>query len=169
MRPGRRTIVLLVLLTFAALIVCEPASAQPGLSSAERQLVDLINKARVRNGRAPLKVAPALWRSARLHSRDMLARDYFSHSSSRGGSPDSRMRSCGYRAIAGRQRAVGEVIGWGSSTNPRMMVRMWMRSAVHRSILLSTRWQHIGPGVVTGTFQGRRGARLYTVDFGRRL
>jgi uncharacterized protein YkwD len=168
MRMSRRAIALLLLLLLAALVVCGTAGAQSRLSSAERQLVALINKARVKNGRAPLKVSPALCSSAEVHSRDMLSRDYFAHSSPRGSTPGSRMRDCGYRAIAGRQWAVGEIIGWGTCASPRMMVRMWMGSSVHRSILLSTRWQHIGPGLVVGTFQGRSDARMYTVDFGRR-
>jgi uncharacterized protein YkwD len=168
MRAGRRTIALLMLLSFAALVVCGTAGAQTRLSSAERQLVDLINKARVRNGRTPLTVSPALCRSAKLHSRDMIARDYFSHSSPRGSTPDSRTRSCGYRAIAGHRWAVGEVIGWGTGANPRTMVQMWMKSSGHRSILLSSRWQHVGPGMVVGTFQGCGSARMYTVDFGCR-
>jgi uncharacterized protein YkwD len=165
---GRRTIALSMLLLLAALVVCGTAGAQTGLSSAERQLVDLINKARVKNGRAPLKVSPALCRSAESHSRDMLARDYFSHASPRGGTPGSRMRSRGYHAIAGRQWAVGEIIGWGSCASPGVMVRMWMGSSIHRSILLSAKWRHVGPGLEVGTFQGRSGARVYTVDFGRR-
>jgi uncharacterized protein YkwD len=65
---------------------------------------------------------------------------------------------------------VGEVIGWGAGSygTSERMVKMWLEISMHRSILLSSRWRHIGVGRVVGSFQGCTGAALYTVDFGFR-
>src|SRR3954466_4985849 len=54
-------------------------------STAERQLVSLTNQARASAGLRALKVDSALSSIARWRSKDMIVRDYFSHSLPPGG------------------------------------------------------------------------------------
>jgi uncharacterized protein YkwD len=171
MTHRRRIAVAVALAALALLVVCAPAGAQSKrLSSAEWQVVRLVNQARVSHGKASLRISYALSRAAERHSRDMLRAGTFTHSVLAGGTPSSRARLSGYPTAATRAWSVGEVIGWGAGScgSPETMVKMWLGSPTHRSILLSSRWRHIGVGRVTGSFQGCSGAAVYTVDFGFR-
>jgi uncharacterized protein YkwD len=171
MTHRRRIAVALVLAVLALLVVCAPAGAQSKrLSATEWQLLRLVNQARVSHGKAPLRVSYALSRAAEHHSRDMLRVGTFTHSILAGETPDTRARLSGYPTAATRTWSVGEVIGWGAGScgSPGTMVETWLGSSAHRSILLSSRWRHVGVGRVTGSFQGCSGAAVYTVDFGFR-
>ncbi len=55
-------------------------------------MLQLINHARTQRGLAPLHVHAALSRAALAHSRDMMRRHYFSHSSPGGASCGARAR-----------------------------------------------------------------------------
>ncbi len=151
MKPCRCLAIALVLAALVAVVECDQAAgrAKP-LSGKERQLVRLINTVRVKHGRSELKISYPLARAAERHSRDMIRRGYFGHSS-----------------LIGRGRRVGEIIGWGASLygTPRAMMRAWMRSSIHRSILLSPKWRRMGVGRGVGAFRGLSGAAVYTVDF----
>jgi uncharacterized protein YkwD len=132
-------------------------------------MLQLINHARTQRGLAPLHVHAALSRAALAHSRDMLRRHYFSHSSPGGASCAARARRAGY-AKSGCRPWVGEVLGWGTSFvgTPQAVFSNWMGSTFHRSVILGRRWRDVGVGAVSGTFQGASGAWMYTVDVGRR-
>lgn len=141
-------------LTLAAFVPVEAAAFDRAAN--ERTLLQLINHARTQRGLRPVAGARALHRVAVRHSRDMLVRDYFAHSSS--------ARSTG-------TWSVGEIIGWGRSYlgTPQSVFKRWMRSPAHRSILLGSRWRAVGVGCARGTFCGASGAIMYTVDFARRV
>lgn len=166
-------IAVLAALTVAlALAVAIPEQADAFSSSAnERALVKLINHARSQRGLKTLDAASALCRAARAHSRDMLARDYFGHSSLCGTSFDTRARRAGYSRSGCSSWAVGEVLAWGRGLRgtPQAAFALWMRSPAHRRSILNRRWRDIGVGCRQGTFRGVSGAIMYTVDFGRRL
>ena len=51
------------------------------LSKYEKMLCDMANEERRKRGLPPMKIAPALAEVARGHSRDMMQKDYFSHTS----------------------------------------------------------------------------------------
>jgi uncharacterized protein YkwD len=97
-------------------------------------------------------------RAAAGHSRDMARRGYFAH-----GPWPGRVL-----AAAGSARSVGEVIGWRTQSSPSReaaaLVREWLGSPPHRSVLLDGGFRRVGVGRATGSQNGSTTA-LYTVDF----
>jgi uncharacterized protein YkwD len=76
-----------------------PSAGSPTSPAAEadlaRRIHDEANAARRRSGRAPLGLRDDLAAVARGHSRDMAARDFFSHRSPEGRGPEDRARAAG--------------------------------------------------------------------------
>jgi uncharacterized protein YkwD len=163
------TVLRLALLAFLLLIVAAPASARaPSVpaSPKERQVLAALNEVRAAFGLPQLRFAPALWRAARKHSRDMGQRGYFSHSSRASGeSFDKRVLRFQDRT---KVRWLGETIGWGAGdlAEPEQMVQMWMDSPPHRRTILDRRFRIVGIGTWAGEFMGHQGVRIYTADFG---
>jgi uncharacterized protein YkwD len=140
------------------------------LQKNERILLALINKVRTRHGLAALHVQHNLAKAAHLHSRQMVAHDFFSHSSPNGQGYGTRIARCGYGRSGYRVWRVGEVLAWGKGVYgvPQIVLRRWMSSSVHRAVILDRRWREVGVGLVKGKFCGLHGVYVYTVDFGRR-
>lgn len=162
---------LLTLIVFAVLLVpIAGASASVTLNKGEHGLFDLINNARAARGLAKLRVNTALTYAARSHTREMLSRDYFSHTSASGVTVGTRILRYGYKRDGCRYWSVGENLGLGLSAfgTPRAIFTAWMKSSAHRANLLNSRWRDIGLGALTGTYRGMSGVVMYTVDFGRR-
>jgi len=159
----------LILVLAVAVVAAGPVAASERTTS-EAVMLQLINHARTQRGLAPLHVQAAMNRAALAHSRDMMRRHYFSHSSPGGASCAARARRAGYATSGCRSWAVSEVIGWGMSSfgTPQAVFSSWMRSAYHRSIILGRRWRDVGVGCISGTFQGASGSWMYTVDVGSR-
>ena len=137
----------------------------------EATILKLVNHARQSRGLAPVGVAGALDRAALSHSRDMLARDYFAHSSLNGATVAARARTAGYSIGGWSGWSVGEVIALGSSYKgtPESIFKGWMGSSAHRQIILSARWRDCGIGCARGSYRGFSGVMMYTIDFGRRV
>jgi uncharacterized protein YkwD len=161
--------IVVVLVSAAACAAAAPA-AHAGTAANERELLELINDARVQRGLARLTLQPALDAAAGAHSREMIRRQYFAHSSASGASCATRLAGAGYRRSGWATWGVSEVLGWGRGTRdtPQAVLRGWLGSPVHRPIILGARWRDVGVGCVRGTYQGRTGALMYTVDLGRR-
>jgi uncharacterized protein YkwD len=130
----------------------------------------LINRERARYGERPLKVNRHLMRAARVHSDEMVTRDYFSHVSPGGQTPLDRIRASGF--IAKRVGwSIGENIAWGTMwlATPRAIVRSWMASPSHRANILNRTYRFTGigidPALPRSMSAGRSGA-MYTQDFG---
>jgi uncharacterized protein YkwD len=168
-KPISAAIAALIVVLAVAAVVAGPVLASRG-STNEAAMLQLINHARTQRGLAPLHVHAALSRAALAHSRDMMSRHYFSHSSPSGASCAARTRRAGFETSGCRSWAVSEVIGWGMSSvgTPQAVFNAWMRSAYHRSVILGRRWRDVGIGCVSGTFQSASGSWMYTVDVGRR-
>jgi uncharacterized protein YkwD len=151
---------------------CKGASATPGpgnLARIARSTLCLINGQRKAQGLAPLHSNRLLRLAALRHSREMVNRRYFDHTSPTGSTFDDRIRQTGYLRGA-RSWSVGENIAWGQGGNatPLAIVRAWMNSPPHREAILSSGFRSVGVGVVRGNPRsGGRGA-TYTTDFGSR-
>jgi uncharacterized protein YkwD len=161
---------IVVMLVSAAVAVAAPSPARAGSAANERVLLQLINAARVQHGLARLVLQPSLSGAARAHSLDMLRRNYFAHSSASGVSYSTRLARSGYRRSGFGSWTVSEVIGWGKGMRgtPQVVLGAWLASPWHRPIVLGARWRDVGIGCVRGTYQGRTGVLMYTVDVGRR-
>ena len=118
-----------------------------------------------------MTAAGPLHEAALAHSRDMIARDYFAHSSLDGATIGARARRAGYTTSGWSRWTVGEVIAWGVSYKgtPESIFRAWMRSDSHRKIILTRTWRDVGIGCCRGTYKGISGVIMYTIDFGRRV
>lgn len=168
-KPISAAFAALIIVLAVAAVVAGPVLASQSRTN-EAGMLRLINHVRTQRGLAPLHVRGALNRAALAHSRDMVSRHYFSHSSPSGASCAARARRAGYGTSGCRSWGVAEVIGWGMSSvgTPQAVFSAWMRSAYHRSVILGRRWRDVGIGCVSGTFQGASGSWMYTVDVGCR-
>jgi uncharacterized protein YkwD len=139
--------------------------------ASERTMLRLINRARTSRGLHRVRIVTTLDRAALRHSRDMLQRDYFAHSSLSGATVATRARAAGYSVSGCTRWTVGEVIAWGQSYRgtPETIFKAWMHSRSHRSIILGKRWRDGGVGCSLGEYRGLSGVIMYTVDFGRRV
>jgi uncharacterized protein YkwD len=153
----------LALASLFAVPAAAPAEAgrKARLDATERAIVRAINRQRAAHGLGRLDAVRRLARAADYHSWEMLAGNYFAHSSRNGGSFERRVRRYG------SYRAVGETIAWMSRCRARRVVSMWMNSAGHRAILLSSTFRRIGVAKRTGRLGSSR-ACVVTADFASR-
>lgn len=112
------------------------------LNSFERDVFNLTNDERTKNGLAPLQVDTELSKVAREKSQDMATNNYFDHNSPTYGSPFDMMRSFGVS-----YRTAGENIAKGQRS-PEEVVNAWMNSPGHRENILNANFTHIGIGYV---------------------
>lgn len=119
----------------------------------------------------PLASVQALADAAELHSLDMLARDYFSHTTLGSNlSPTQRAAAQGYTG------GVGENISWGGSTgsinwnsHTRARHDSLFTSPGHRRNLLRDNYAHVGMGIEFGqytTSSNTYNASMLTQNFG---
>ena len=118
------------------------------MNSDEKEVFDLINKQRVRNGLSPLKENSELQRVARIKAQDMVNNNYFSHTSPTYGSPFDMMKS-----FKISYNTAGENIAGNSSNSDA--VTAWMNSSGHRANILNSSFNQTGIGVVTGSKYGK--------------
>lgn len=139
------------------------------LQQIERATLCLINVQRRAQGLPVLRSDHLLRLAAVGHSREMVVKRYFAHTSAGGGRFIARIRRTGYLARSRFWRA-GENIAWGvgALSTPASIVRAWMNSPPHRHNILTRGFRDIGIGIVRGSPRiGGRGA-TYTTDFGSR-
>src|SRR3989344_238117 len=118
-------------------------------SISESELLELVNKERGQNGRAPLTLNPQLSDAARRKAADMLEKNYWAHFAPDGStSPWVFIRAAGYNYVnAGENLARG--FADSSST-----VNAWMSSETHRDNILASKYNDIGFAIVPGTLTG---------------
>ncbi len=85
------------------------------LTTDEKRMLDLHHQTRTSKGLRKFCVHPDLMEAARVHSQEMIEKDYFSHNSFNGETFSARLKRFGYN-----WRIAGENIAWGSApTAPR--------------------------------------------------
>ena len=154
----------------------EPDAARPviRLEVLEKRIHDLVNEERKKQGLNFLDWNPDLNRIARLHSRDMASRNYFSHENPAGLNFERRYRQQGFTCRIGvgngRYSLGGEnlfqnnlcrsvtyirsgdtvrtVYAWNSMEQiARSTVDGWMKSPGHRKNILQPFWKTEGIGI----------------------
>lgn len=110
------------------------------------------NLEREKNGLPALKNNSKLNAAAQIRVDDMLAKQYFAHTSPDGDSYISAVKEVGYA-----WKSLGENIASGSagSAGSSRVVDLWMDSPGHRQNILSSSFKEIGIGVATGTYKGK--------------
>ena len=113
----------------------------------ELEMLELVNKERVKNGLKPLKNDPELASVARAHSKDMFAKGYFAHDSPDGKSPFDRMRDAKVEfSKAGENLALAQTLEIAHIN--------LMNSPGHRANILHPAFGRLGIGIVDGGFYG---------------
>ena len=128
-------------------------------SSSESQLVSLTNRARASAGLPSLKVDSTLTSVARWRSKDMITRNYFSHSIPGYGKVWDKLHAINYC-----YKVAGENIGWNTYPDDvatAAIQDMFMDSPGHRANIMGTAWDHIG----VGAYKGPDGKKMWTVLF----
>ncbi len=181
MISGYATVVLAVVILALAAVVASAAEPEEAgavstvevrsctggsisLSTDEKRVLDLHNKARADRGLSRFCVHPALQRAARSHSREMIEKNYFRHNSASGEKFWVRLERFGYN-----WRTAGENIIYdpGSSDSPDSIFKVWMKSSGHRANILNKNFREIGIGTSSGNYGDDR-ATMWTADFGSR-
>jgi uncharacterized protein YkwD len=152
---------------------CPDAELMPtaaNLAEVRAATLCLINKLRIQSGEQPLSDNGKLDAAAQGHSADMVAGNYFGHTTPSGEEFGARIDAAGY-VPAGWSYELGENIECGtlSLATPSGTVNGWMNSPEHRANILNGDFRESGIGVVPAApamyAEGQPGA-TYTQDFG---
>ncbi|NHN31825.1 CAP-associated domain-containing protein [Paenibacillus agricola] len=120
-----------------------PDASAALIASYEREAFDLANAHRTKLSKAILTWDATISGTARKHSQDMAAQNYFAHESPDGKSPFDRMRDDGLKlSSASENIAAGQ-------TSAIFAHHGWMNSEGHRIALLSD-IKYLGVGVAFG-------------------
>lgn len=139
----------------AASATCPGESVRSSLQTEvamSQSIFCLINEERAGAGVGPVVANRQLDAAGLVHSKDMVSKGYFAHTSPKGIDFVERITDTGYMGAANSWQ-VGENIAWGSDSlsTPAELVQAWMESPPHRSNLLRRQFREIGIGVVRGT------------------
>ena len=128
-----------------------------GVSSIEQKMVAMVNEDRAAAGLPALKIDTGLTKYARLHSQDMSANNFFSHTSPSNGSFSERLRN----SNLGFMGAGENIALYGSVEKAQAGL---MASDGHRANILGN-YTHVGIGIV---YNEAKGAYYITQWFGRK-
>jgi uncharacterized protein YkwD len=113
----------------------------------EAEMLELVNKARIKEGLKPLKADPELTLVARAQSQDMFVRGYFAHVNPDGKDPFERMKAANITF-----RAAGENLAL-AQTLPIAHTNL-MNSPGHRANILNPSFGRVGIGIMDGGYYG---------------
>ena len=116
-------------------------------------MISLINTERINNSKLPMAPDIRLENAVQLHVDDMITNSFFGHTGSDGSSFGERILAQVYSVPS------GEVISTGSS-NPMVILDLWMSSPSHRDVIINETHNHLGIG-----FSKSQG--LWVIDFGK--
>ncbi len=107
------------------------------------------NSQRSGNGLAELSLQGQLNQAAQAKANDMVARDYWSHTTPDGASPWVFITNAGYN-----YETAGENLAYGFDTSAST-VTAWMNSAEHRANILNSSFKEVGFGIAnSANYQG---------------
>jgi uncharacterized protein YkwD len=181
MRRGVATLAVVALAASAAVASSDAARSSAPQSGRqtksatailETAVISRINAVRRRHGLRALRHNVRLAAAADFHSRDMVRRGYFEHSSANGTVFWRRIERF-YPSRGFNSWTVGENLLWATDRyGAAFTVREWMNSPPHRSNILSRDWHEVGIGAVYTTSApgeyGGRAVTIVTADFGSR-
>lgn len=126
----------------------EPVEPNDYASQTEAQILALMNAERAKAGLGMLQQDTRLAAIARVHSADMLNRDFFDHTN-----PDDCSSSCRANNADYDWSSIGENIymteghDLSATEEAEMVVDGWMHSAGHKANILGTKYTNAGVGV----------------------
>ncbi|MFJ9661957.1 sigma-70 family RNA polymerase sigma factor [Streptomyces griseoflavus] len=116
------------------------APAAPPAGGPAAQVLSLTNTERAKAGCGPVKLDDRLARAAQLHSEDMSANDYFSHTGQNGSSFVDRAKAQGHPSPGAENIARGQ-------SSAASVMDAWMNSEGHRANILNCSLSSLGVGV----------------------
>ena len=129
-------------------------TSSSSLSSAEQEMVKLVNEARSQNNLPALKVDTQLSNVARIKAQDMIDNNYFSHYSPKYGSPFDMMKAFSIHYV----NAGENIAGNQSVKNAQNSL---MNSPGHRANILNPNYTHIGIGIRKGGPYGNMFSQMF--------
>lgn len=124
------------------------------LEKLRAEIILAVNRERQEARVRPLRHNLTLQISAQAYAEDMKARNFFSHKSPEGETPQQRIQRGGYGNITAQNcdcrsftAAFGENLARGQLTAEDVM-QDWMESPKHRTNILTERFNEIGIGIV---------------------
>jgi uncharacterized protein YkwD len=154
---------------------CKDTSLNPTRGNIPRvtaATLCLIERERMAYHLGLLRANTSLRQIAAGQAKAMVVGDYFGDNTPSGTTPWQRITASPY-ASGADSIAAAQNIGWGTKrmATPAGMVSIWMHSAPHRQIILTSGYRDIGIGVApaapTRLTNGAPGA-TYTVEFAAR-
>lgn len=118
------------------------------MTSDEKEVFNLINEQRTKNGLSALKVDEEVQRVAKIKAQDMVNNNYFSHTSPTYGSPFDMLTN-----FKISYKTAGENIAGNSSNSGA--VTAWMNSSGHKANILNSSFNYTGIGVVSSPKYGK--------------
>jgi uncharacterized protein YkwD len=148
-RPARRRLGLLVTASLLATLMVGTSAAPASAATASREslaasMITRINTQRTNRGLVAYRADPRLTSLAMARAARMASLGILSHKAA-GGSVGTALTANGIQWFS-----YGEVIGmtgaaWGGEAVSNIL-GMWMRSADHRPLILSSRYNYVGVG-----------------------
>lgn len=135
--------------------VSKGSTTKSVLTAWEKEVLDLTNSFRVRNGLSSLTWSSEASTSARLHSEDMAKNNYFSHTGLDGSTPYDRMKAQGISYKSAGENIIG---GYG---NAMFSNNGWVNSSGHRKNMLNSSFNYLGVGFALGGTYGNYGTQNF--------
>lgn len=125
-------------------------------SEQAKQVLNLVNQERAKQGLSALKLDAKLNHAAQKKAEDMRDKNYFDHQSPTYGSPFDLMRSEGISySTAGENIAAGQ-------QSAQAVMESWMNSSGHRANILNSKYKYLGVGFCTGGRYGTYWVQEFT-------
>lgn len=135
------------------------SAGQPSLRADwQQRMLMRLNAVRATAGSPPVRLCPALGRSAEAYAREMARNDRISHTGADGSNALQRITGAGYRPAL-----VGENLAAGQPTVAEAMGD-WRRSSTHYAAMTDPRFRHVGFGFEPGRSPQR--ATFWVQHFG---
>lgn len=112
-------------------------------------VIEATNGQRTKEGLPPLATNALLIESAKIKTEDMIANQYFEHTSPAGVTVSDLGDRVGYDYIV-----MGENLALGNFDDAADLLTAWMNSPGHRANILNPQYKEIGVYAMRGTYQG---------------
>lgn len=120
-----------------------------GSNVSADELIDLTNQKRLEQGLPALTLNQNLVEAARQKASDMIAKNYWSHTSPDGTTPWQFFKNVDYKYLYAGENLARDF------QDSQSVVNAWMNSPTHKDNILSGRYREIGIVVIHDTFQGQ--------------
>src|SRR3989344_4192131 len=145
---------LILLIMFSQVLITMFSRIIPGVlgiatSITAEELINLTNSKRAEAGLSMLTVNPVLSQAAQAKGADMVAKNYWAHTSPDGLTPWTFFKQADYKYLYAGENLARDF------SDSSSVVNAWINSSTHRENIMSNRYKEIGIAVIHDTFQGQ--------------